>query len=184
MNGQYALAIIGEPGIGKSTVTAALTADLPYEEALQPFAHRVYSCGVWELGRRREDGFGGTDALSMSVLPTVEQFIEGIRPKLLLFEGDRLANPRFFDCLRKLGYDLDVAVLYAGNGLAASRRKERGSSQNAAWVAGRATKVKRLGDAYADVRTKLNAVLAPDVLALRLPGPVATTLREAHGVPA
>jgi GTPase SAR1 family protein len=139
---RHALYIIGEPGVGKSTLVEHLTRDLPYEEAERPFHHRFYDAGVMELGKRRED-FSGTDALAMNVQPTVEQWVSDIRPRLLLAEGDRLANDRFFRALKAMGYTLWLYAIH-GPETAEARRAQRGSDQNVVWLRGRLSKVKNL----------------------------------------
>jgi hypothetical protein len=137
-----ALVIIGEPGAGKSTLVDWLTRDLQFEEAGQPFAHRRYDCGVLEIGKRRAE-FSGTDALSMSVQPQVEKFIEGVRPRLLMAEGDRLANVKFLSRLYDLGYTLHLYELH-GAYVAAEQRALRGSNQDPTWLKGRQSKVANL----------------------------------------
>lgn len=144
-----ALYVIGEPGAGKSTLIQALTDGHPCETTDSPFPMRRYDCGPLELGKRRDD-FSGTDALAMNIQPKVQQFIEGVRPALLLAEGDRLGNAAFFAFLRSVGYDLRIVYLDA-EGVAVERRIARGSSQNEAWLRGRATKVKRLAMTEPDV---------------------------------
>ena len=144
MSDRHLMYLIGEPGIGKTTLMRALTKDHPYEEAAQPFAHKVYDNGVWELGRDRED-FGGTDALAMDVQPDVLQFMESIHPRYVMAEGDRLANKGFFTEMRRLGYTLHVYHL-TGEGLATQRRLARGSKQNETWIKGRRTKSKALAE--------------------------------------
>lgn len=134
--------IIGEPGAGKSWLMEELTSDTPAVDEAKPFAHRVYENGVVELGRRRE-AFSGTDALAMDVKPKVLTWLTSEQPKLVLAEGDRLANMPFFDAVRRLGYEPFVYVL-PGSEEALQGRIERGSKQNEAWVRGRATKVRNL----------------------------------------
>jgi energy-coupling factor transporter ATP-binding protein EcfA2 len=128
----HATYVIGAPGAGKTTLIDHLTRALPVDVAEQPFAHRSYDCGVLEIGRRRKGGFSGTDALAMSVQPQVQQLVEGVRPKLLLAEGDRLANAKFFDFLIGLGYDLTVYVLDGPKVVV--QRGLRGSDQEATWL--------------------------------------------------
>jgi hypothetical protein len=168
----HALYIIGEPGIGKSTLVEAMTAGLPYEEATQPFAFRRYDCGVTELGRRRV-GFSGTDALAMDVQPKVLQYLEAVRPRYVLGEGDRLANAGFFGRLRELGYQTDILYLFGAH-LAYERRAARGSSQNPSWVQGRRTKADALAASHAT--QWLSAAGTPEELAANVVGAVADLL--------
>lgn len=172
-----AMYVIGEPGVGKSTFVKHLTAGLPYEDGTSPFAFRRYDCGVWELGARRPD-FPGTDALGMSVQPTVEEFLTGMRPKMLLAEGDRLGNAKFFDFLLRTGYNLHVVAI-VGPEVARIQRSLRGSEQNDSWLKGRQTKVRKLMDSYP--HALLPAGLPPQQMVDRLGGlPVIETLQEAR----
>lgn len=172
--------IIGEPGAGKSTLVDHLTRGLPHETAEQPFAHRYYDCGVFEIGRRRHE-FSGTDALAMNVQPEAIRFIEGIRPALLLAEGDRLANEKFFKALVAIGYELTVYVV-AGSERAALQRSLRGTGQNAAWVKGRITKNARLAESRRAILIPAGAKLS-EMEAL-MGDPVSMALRNARLVPA
>jgi energy-coupling factor transporter ATP-binding protein EcfA2 len=140
--------VIGEPGAGKSTLVDHLTRAVPYEEAEQPFPHRRYEGGVLELGRRRHE-FSGTDALAMNIQPEVARWVEGIHPRLLLAEGDRLGNAKFFDHLIAIGYNLRIYALL-GARQAFIQRELRGSGQNDTWLKGRQTKVARLCAKYED----------------------------------
>jgi hypothetical protein len=154
--------IIGEPGSGKSWLVEELTAEADAEDTGSPFAMRRYDNGVTELGKRREE-FSGTDALAMDVKPKVVQYLEAVRPKLVLAEGDRLANMPFFTAVRELGYDVFVYYL-AGGEAALQGRLERGSKQNEQWLRGRATKV-------ANLLTALQANgFQPLYLSPRMPG--------------
>lgn len=144
------LYVIGEPGSGKSTLVAALTDGYKPLERDEPFAMRVYATAprsVCELGRRRE-AFGGTDALSMSVQPKVERWIRHTPATLVLAEGDRLANAKFFDAVLAAEWKLVVARLYVKPRTAAARRQARGGGQDARWVKSRQSKVERLAATF------------------------------------
>jgi adenylate kinase family enzyme len=171
-----ALYIIGEPGAGKSTLVEAMTHGLKPAELDVPFACRWYrGMDLLELGKRRKD-FSGTDALPMNVQPVVEQFLaeHDNQPAFLLGEGDRLGNSKFFSFLRQIGYDLRIIYLDAG-GEALKRRIERGSSQNEAWLRGRATKVKRLAMTEPGVQF-IDATGSIDLIVGALADPVSNAL--------
>jgi energy-coupling factor transporter ATP-binding protein EcfA2 len=170
------LYVIGEPGAGKSTLVKHLTRGLPYEDTTSPFAFRRYDCGVWELGARRPD-FSGTDALGLSVQPVVERTLEGFKPKLVIAEGDRLANAKFFEAARGMGYTLHIVHL-AGLGVAAMQRQIRGSNQNEAWVKGRRTKVYALAAQYGALELPAGTPLG--ALTAAINNPVAIALDEAR----
>jgi len=171
--------VVGEPGVGKSTLVDHLTRGVPYDVAETPFPHRRYDGGVLEIGRRRHE-FSGTDALAMNVQPYVQKFVEGIKPRLLLAEGDRLANAKFFDHLIAIGYDLRI-YLIAGRQRAAMQRELRGSKQDETWLKGRYTKVVRLQERYEDrvIVLEAGARLADLEKEMR-DDPVIETLRAAR----
>lgn len=172
------LYILGDPGIGKSTLAAALMKGWSYDEVMDPFAHRVYENGVVALGKGGGD-FPGTDTLAMDVQPKVLEWVKRLEPPMLLGEGDRLANAKFFNGLLRLGYAL-WPVYLAGRSLAAERRRERsqrtGKTQNPHWVKGRVTKNARMAlnyDAF-----EMHPTLPADTLVRLLPGPVAEACRR------
>jgi len=135
--------IIGQPGSGKTTLLAALTAAQLPSVISKPFAHIQYLNGAIQLGKPRAE-FGGTDTLAMSVQPKVLSWLQAERPGAVFGEGDRLGNGKFFDAVRALGYSLVVVRIGVPDEVAAARCAERGSKQNATWLAGRRTKIANL----------------------------------------
>ncbi len=145
--------IIGEPGAGKTFLTAALAEGQLAHPMSSPIPHTVYGDGgVAQLGRDRGE-FGGTDALGMAVQPTIEAWLHQ-RPYPTLFaEGDRLANAKFFAAVQRAGYDLRVIWLRTPPEIAARRRDDRAREmgrrpQNESWVRGRRSKVERLAERF------------------------------------
>jgi hypothetical protein len=176
----HLLYIFGDPGIGKSTMVSALVGGLLYECRHRPFMHMVYACGVMELGSDRQH-FRGTDGLALDVQPQVVSLLDKQRPPLVLAEGDRLANSRFFSAVRGMGYKL-WPVYLTGKTLASERRKHRAeelsiSLQNAQWVAGRNSKNRRLADDWDAL--EIHPVLPAHILIKLLPGPVAAAFDSA-----
>jgi hypothetical protein len=144
--------LIGEPGIGKSTLLGAalehleryeidhLEAGGPARELLHDGHGNIVGC---ELGRRagkHPEGYPGTDAMSMSAITATERWLldgaDGLG--LVALEGTRLANKRFVEACQNGGHDLTVYYLY-GPPIARQRREERGSQQNPQWLKGRQT---------------------------------------------
>jgi GTPase SAR1 family protein len=162
------VALIGQPGSGKSTLVAALTASWSATTVDGPCPYLLYQTGrgqVAELGRRR-DSFSGTDALSLSVQPKAVKLMAGLDVPMVLAEGDRLANESFWLACEEAGWDVRVVFLAVPDDIAAARRAERGSTQSAAWVRGRQTKVRRLAARWNAHR--LDGRWPPDVLACDL----------------
>lgn len=148
----------GPPGVGKSSIMAALTDGYDRTTVMQPFAHDQLTLRYWpgpadttpvvaiELGRRRER-FSGTDALSMGVAPKAYQWIATRPHPLILGEGDRLATKGFLNATRTAGYDVWLINLVAAPNTLTTRRAQRGSTQNDTWMRGRATKAVNLANA-------------------------------------
>lgn len=146
--------LIGAPAAGKSTLMAAITQRCHRASRTRPFAHDVLitrdgAIVGAELGRRR-GAFSGTDALSMSVSPLACKFVADKQFPLVLGEGDRLAHLKFLDSAADAGLDVYVVYLDADRALLDQRAKQRGSTQNAAWRSGRATKARRLHEAASE----------------------------------
>lgn len=162
------LYIIGEPGVGKSTLMAELTADNFMIQHRNPIPHIEFDGEVpWlpgktvaQLGRVREY-FSGTDALALNIQPKALAFIASRPYDWLLAEGDRLANEAFFLACQKAGR-LHLVYLDSG-GVAVERRLARGSNQDEEWVKGRVTKVRNLLDKFPPDLT-LDARLSPEEL--------------------
>lgn len=145
--------LIGEPGVGKTTLLNAFTEGLPGLAARRPFARTLYECGVVQLGEDRPV-FGGTDTLSMSVQPKVLEWAEMPEYPDIVAEGDRLANGKFFQGMKDRGYDLCIIHCVASPDTLAARRLQRAAEhemkpQDAIWLKGRETKVRKLATEWA-----------------------------------
>lgn len=164
------LYLIGEPGVGKTTLMRTLTDGHAPWVTHAPFPHIVYDDGgVAQIGVNRE-AFSGTDGLSMSIQPKVTEWLQQRPYRHLLAEGDRLANAKFFRAVAEAGYELRVAYL-VGQDAAAARRLARAQTmhfapQDPGWVEGRKTKVRNLAMEFSAL--PLNADLPPEALALVL----------------
>lgn len=175
--------LIGEPGVGKTTLLNAITEGLPGMAVRRPFARTIYDCGVVQLGEAHPV-FGGTDKLSMSVQPKVVEWAAMPDYSYIVGEGDRLANGKFFTAMRDLGYDLCIVHCVAPPEVAAERRIIRAAQagvtpQDAVWLQGRQTKVARLALEWATHTLETNApveALLPTTTEL----PVLKTLWEAR----
>lgn len=142
--------VIGVPGAGKSTLIEELTKGYNANQVEDICPHVVYTSRhdrelplIVEIGKIRES-FRGTDALSMNIQPRAMQFLQECPHEIVIAEGDRLANVKFWEGAKALGWDVKVVLLHATPELAEERRKQRGSSQNETWLRGRETKVQNL----------------------------------------
>jgi hypothetical protein len=165
--------VIGEPGAGKTTLVDAALAGWTRIPQTSPVPHELLT--NWQgrlmgahLGRHRPP-FGGTDALSMSIQPAALAWIAGHPAPVVVAEGDRLANARFFDTVRLCGVELTVVLLDTPPLVAAQRRAARPGSQHEGWIRGRITKTARLADAYQATRL-VGPSAADDLRALCWPG--------------
>lgn len=149
------LYLIGEPGSGKTSLFAALTAGLEPEHIAKPFAHTLWPAGgefIAELGPRREGGFAGTDGLSMSAMPVVLDWLTwGCSYDRVIGEGDRLASMKFFDGAEAAGWRVTVLNIACPPEVLSERRAARAAAlgvpeQDATWVKGRETKYANLAE--------------------------------------
>jgi GTPase SAR1 family protein len=154
--------LIGVAGVGKSTTVKELTNDWSLRmEAPKPFAHRHYTTPYGRgivLGKDIEP-FGGTDTLSWTAINHVGDFFNACAQRnvqIIIGEGDRFANARFFEMAMEHGslllYNLDAPDVVTDE-----RRKKRASLfnspiQNPTWVAGRKTKVAGLVERFETIR--------------------------------
>jgi ribose 1,5-bisphosphokinase PhnN len=158
--------LIGAPGAGKTTLMRAITANRPHSTMKTPIPHMLYH-GAIQLGTERA-AFSGTDALPMNVQPAAEDFIAGYPARLILAEGDRLGNAKFFRAVKRAGYALTVLHLDVSASVLDQRRRERGSNQDASWMKGRETKVLNLAIDWCEPENVLNGHRSVEELAGRI----------------
>jgi energy-coupling factor transporter ATP-binding protein EcfA2 len=167
--------IFGQPGAGKTTLMRALCGNSPpVYEARDPVRHRCFSRGGKMFAVLGGDAypFGGTDTLSFTAVGSANRWLASLAScaagRIVLAEGDRLANDRFFDVARK-HYRLLTFYLCCKDDEAASRRAKRASKhglalQSDSWVKGRVTKHANLAARQEDAIT-LDAKRPPEELA-------------------
>lgn len=143
--------IVGEPGVGKSTLMQAIFAE--YQDFTihrNPVPHVEYTDGksLWPPGSVAQLGYGigstfpGTDQLSFSVITKAEPWVLSQPYDWLFAEGDRLAVDRFLSACKMSG---ELYLIWLkGAEQATLRRNARGTEQDKTWVEGRRTKVYNL----------------------------------------
>lgn len=145
------LFVIGEPGVGKSTLVDVAfgrfeRAEVDHREAGGPMREllwdgpKIIGC---ELGRRlgkHPEGYPGTDTMSMTAITGVDAWLRAGADDMdvIVLEGTRLANKRFVDAAISGDHQLWIFYLY-GPETARARRDARGSEQNPQWLKGRQT---------------------------------------------
>lgn len=153
--------IVGEPGVGKSTLVKSFTGQCPIRRVHHmPVLHTSYSARVAQIGEDREE-FGGTDTLGY-LQPIVQMWLNKEPYPCMLGEGDRLNNFGFFEFLIDQGIELTVIALWAPE-LARERREERaervGKAQKEWWLKTRTTKVENAIEEFVDPEWLIDASL-------------------------
>lgn len=168
--------IFGQPGSGKTTLMRELCSGAAcLYEANDPIRHRCYKKekqGFIVLGG--DAGvFAGTDTLSYTAIESAPVWLSKLsqepRVDLVLAEGDRLANDKFFEVTRTL-FNLLPIYLECEDSEASKRRKQRARFHNLAeqshtWVKGRVTKHRLLASRNPDT-IRLSSKVSPSDLAM------------------
>jgi hypothetical protein len=151
--------LIGAPGAGKSSALKRAL-ELAHwgapTEVLKPIPHLDYGAGCIQLGKVRDNGFSGTDALGMAINPRAIEFIESRPANVVIGEGDRLANGGFLTAADRAGI-LTVVWLDVPPEIARERARLRAvrlgtKEQTESWWKGRYTKTSRLAGGWPHIR--------------------------------
>jgi hypothetical protein len=150
--------VIGYPASGKTTaLSSAITAPVATEHT-KPFKHITYEDGIVQIGANRPL-FGGTDALPFSVQPTVLKWLPEAQSPVIVGEGDRLCNNKFFNAVIEMGLPLKIVYIEVPELLARYRAWKRGHELNEIWFKGRRTKVDRVAGAWEKYVTRIDGRL-------------------------
>jgi len=151
----------GEPATGKSKLMKAAMTELneqPMVTDVRMGSHTIkltifFKNDVTVIGHYQPgDTFGGTDRLSMSIQPSMEEYIKILLKRdsdtSLWFEGDRLFNVKFIEYLKSFQEITSFFfILDARENIKVARHAER-DNQNESWLRGRATKVRNIKEKF------------------------------------
>ena len=169
--------IVGLPGSGKTTSLAKAYERLGWTATQQeePIPHLSLAGAptpVIELGRRREGGFSGTDALAMNINPQAIDFVEKLAQTdtHVIAEGDRLSNERFLNTCRLFAANfrvvwVDTSLDEAQNRMTARAVALGREPQSRTWWKGRHTRVTNVTTRWADYLNRVDGNATPDEIA-------------------
>jgi len=147
--------LIGYPASGKTTALgSAITASVVAEHT-KPFKHIIYEDGTVQIGAKRAL-FGGTDALPLNVQPRVLKWLPEAQASVIVGEGDRLCNNKFFNAVVEMGMPLKIVHIEVPELLARYRAWKRGHELDEVWFKGRRTKVDRVARAWEKYVTRID----------------------------
>lgn len=161
--------MVGEPGVGKTTLARLLLSE----------PRRLIAAPKWTLcddGRTVAAGhytgaaFDGADTVPYTgAIAALEYWREALSGKadLTFFDGDRFSYAGAVEFLKAVPLPLRLLCVHvvAPEGVAAARRTARGTTQNPAWVRGRATKARRFWESFPEAdRLTLDSTRPTDAL--------------------
>lgn len=144
--------LIGMPGCGKSTVMKTLMGrigEFKTDRPIDLLDSHVHS-NVRILGKYEEgETFSGTDRLSMAVSPKAVEYFSTNPDEIVVGEGDRLNNKKFFDVFE----DKVIIHLTVSDEERQRRYQERGSDQSDKFIQTVRTKCNNILEEYGDKQT-------------------------------
>ena len=147
--------VIGYPASGKTTALgSAITARVATEHT-KPFKHIAYEDGTVQIGARRTQ-FGGTDALPFNVQPKVLKWLPEAEASVIVGEGDRLCNDKFFNAVVEMGMPLKIVHIEVPELIARYRAWARRYELNESWLKSRRTKVDRVVRTWQNYVTRID----------------------------
>lgn len=151
-----AVFIVGEPGIGKTTIIRESLKKLREPAIWAKPKWTVWNgpeCRIVGAGHYTGDVFDGADRVGYNQTATqidsLGYFEEAFGDFVVFFDGDRFSHDGSLKQLDERGYELNCLLLEDAP-LALSRRASRGTGQNEKWVGGRRTKAARFFHKFAD----------------------------------
>jgi len=141
--------IFGPPAIGKSLLMSRLTGNCRRSFLAKPIPHTwllppgSQTPAAVELGCNRT-AFPGVDCLPYDIHERACDYLKGPVPPLILAEGDRLANMKYWTFALSVGHHIHGIRLNADTDIIDARHRARGARQSRRWRDGRATKCSNL----------------------------------------
>lgn len=170
-----AIWIVGEPGVGKTTLVRNWLNGLKLTVREERPKHELYRNGsVFVAGHYVGGKFDGADTLPISDIKPLRELwrTKYSSCAISIFDGDKFGSAASMEMARSENAQCQVILLVAGSAFVAARRAARGTVQNGTWVAGRKTKSANFaslfppGDAFVidaevegDAQNKFNKLL-------------------------
>jgi len=143
-----ALWIVGEPGVGKTTLVRALVGSEPSKLIDSPKWTLV---GDFALAGHYTGGtFDGADTVPYNAVDTTLTYWETelvAKTPVTIFDGDRFSHESARERISRSAVPM-VLHLVAPAEVVAARRKERGSNQDPSWLKGRKTKSEKFARTF------------------------------------
>lgn len=158
--------IVGEPGVGKTTVIR------PFLEGALTYIARPkwtivggLSGSICAAGHYRGEPFDGADTLPIGDIKlALAYWEECLRDRALtILDGDKLSTASALARVREAGAEVRCVHLMASEEMVLARRAARGTKQDPTWVKGRKTKAMRFASMFrgGDERFELWADRSP-----------------------
>lgn len=152
--------LFGTPGVGKSTIVRGFmqqTGSWVYKEPAKLVRIHVHEEGkVAIIGNYSEEDqrYPGVDRMAMNSQPRVEAYLgamlSGPVPRLVICEGDRFSNRKFFNFLADTvtARRAKFVRIVANSELIRQRQVLRGDDRTAGFLASRETKYRNLESCF------------------------------------
>lgn len=145
-----ALWIVGEPGVGKTSLVRGIVGDSPMRLVDNPKWTKVDALLIALAGHYTGGTFDGADTVPYNgveaALAYWKQYLVD-KAKLTIFDGDRFSHDKAKAEIASSALAL-VVYVSAPPEVTEARRKQRGSDQDKSWIAGRKTKSLRFAESF------------------------------------